>query len=88
MSGLPPTHLRVTVLLFARFAEELGAQSLTLTLAHPATIASVLDVLRSQPRGHLLPPRPLVARNREHAAYDTVLGDGDEVAVLPALAGG
>jgi molybdopterin converting factor small subunit len=76
------------VLLFARFAEELGASSMVLELEEPATIASVLRALRDRPNGASLPPRPLVARNREHASVDTPLAEGDEVAVLPALAGG
>lgn len=88
MSPAPADRIRVTVLLFARFAEELGASTLTLELDSPATIASVLEALRRGPRGDRLPLSPLVARNREHARTDTPLLEGDEVAVLPALAGG
>ena len=88
MPGPTDERLRVTVLLFARYAEEFGASSLTLELAAPATIASVLDELRRGPRGARLPANPLVARNQEHARMDTLLAEGDEVAVLPALAGG
>lgn len=84
----PRSSIRVRVLLFARFAEMMDTTAMDLTLSHPATIASVLDLLRAAPRGHLLPPAPLVARNQEHARLDTPLGDGDEVAVLPPLAGG
>ena len=88
MSAAAKTRMRVTVLLFARYAEELGASSMVLELEEPATIASVLHVLHSGPNGALLPPRPLVARNGVHASIDTPLVEGDEVAVLPALAGG
>lgn len=88
MSPSRPQSLRVTVLLFARYAELLGTQSLVLELSPLATIASVLDALRAMPGGHLLPSNPLVARNQEHATPGTTLADGDEVAILPALAGG
>jgi molybdopterin converting factor small subunit len=80
--------VRIKVLLFARFAELLGDSELDLELNSPATVRTALDSLRQRPGGASLPPGPLVARNRVHAQLDTVLEDGDEVAVLPPLAGG
>jgi molybdopterin converting factor small subunit len=78
----------VQVLLFARFAELLGTERLTLQLERPATLQSVLDRLLVLPGGAQLPVRPLLARNQAQAAPDTPVEDGDEVAVLPPLAGG
>lgn len=78
----------VQVLLFARFAELLGAERLTLGLPRPASLQSVLDRLRALPGGAGLPPRPLLARNQTQAPPETLLENGDEVAVLPPLAGG
>ena len=80
--------VRVQVLLFARFAELLGKTELELVLSEPATVRTVLDTLRATPGGALLPPAPMVARNQVHAQLDTALEDGDEVALLPPLAGG
>ena len=80
--------LRVRVLLFARYAELLGQTELELTVSAPATVRTVLDSLRERAGGAQLPPSPMVARNRVHAQLDTALEDGDEVAVLPPLAGG
>ena len=80
--------VRVQVLLFARFAELLGRTEVELVLPGPATVRTVLDTLRAAPGGAQLPPAPLVARNQVHAQLDTVLEDGDEVALLPPLAGG
>jgi molybdopterin converting factor small subunit len=40
------------------------------------------------PGGARLPERPLVAVNRRHARLDAVLVEGDEVALLPPMAGG
>ena len=80
--------IRVKVLLFARFAELLGETELTIDVGAPATVRTVLDNLRERAGGEKLPPTPMVARNRVQAQLDTALEDGDEVAVLPPLAGG
>ena len=78
----------VRVLLFGRYAELLGLPELSIELERPATIASLLAELRNRAGGSELPPSPLAARNHEHAALTTELEQGDEVAVLPPLAGG
>jgi molybdopterin converting factor small subunit len=83
-----PDVVTVQVLLFARFAELLGAERLELELPRPATLQSVLDRLLALPGGAGLPPRPLLARNQTQAPPETPLENGDEVAVLPPLAGG
>ncbi len=80
--------MRIRVLLFARYAELLGNTELNLDVTAPATVRTVLDTLRQLAGGSQLPPSPLVARNQVHAQLDTVLEDGDEMAVLPPLAGG
>jgi molybdopterin converting factor small subunit len=78
----------VRVLLFAGYAEALGTASLTLTVPAPATVASLLQALRSRPGGELLPERPLCAVNLVQARLDSPVQPGDEIAVLPPLAGG
>lgn len=80
--------MRIRVLLFARYAELIGQTEMELAVGAPATVRTVLDTLRAMPGGTQLPPSPMVARNRVHAQLDTALEDGDEVAVLPPLAGG
>lgn len=80
--------LKIRVLLFARYAELIGQTELELAVGAPATVRTVLDSLRARAGGEQLPPAPMVARNREQAQLDTALEDGDEVAVLPPLAGG
>jgi molybdopterin converting factor subunit 1 len=78
----------VRVLLFASYAEAAGQPSLTLTLPAPATVASVLRLLRSQTSGARLPERPLCAVNLAHARLDAPVESGDEIAILPPLSGG
>lgn len=80
--------LTVRVLLFASYADTLGFDSVELGLTPPATVADVLDRLRALPGGDRLPPKPLCALNLTHVSSDTPLSGGDELAVLPPLAGG
>lgn len=87
---MPTPHdtIDVQVLLFARFAELLGTERLVVRLESPATVARLLDRLAALPGGSLLPTSPLVARNHQQVTLDDVLSSGDEVALLPPLAGG
>jgi molybdopterin converting factor subunit 1 len=78
----------VRVLLFASYAEALGHAALTLMVPAPATVAALVRVLRARPGGELLPERPLCAVNLEQVRPDSPLQPGDEVAILPPLAGG
>jgi sulfur-carrier protein len=80
--------LTVRVLLFASYADALGAESVSLTLPSPATLATVVQHLRALPGGEQLPPKPLCARNLAHATADEPVAACDEIAVLPPLAGG
>ena len=88
MPSVAPTTVTVRVLLFASYAESLGAEALELTLSSPATVGGVLEQLRGFPGGGLLPPKPLCARNLAHADAAEPVADGDEIAILPPLAGG
>jgi molybdopterin converting factor small subunit len=85
---IAPRSTRVQILLFASYAERLGLDRLEAALPSAATVADALDYLRALPGGADLPPRPLCARNLAHVSTDAPLVDGDELAVLPPLAGG
>ena len=76
------------VLLFARYAECFGAESLDVQLSAPATVADLVLALRQLPGGELLPPQPLVAVNLTQVGNAHRLAAGDEIALLPPLAGG
>ena len=85
----PSTQIvNVRVLLFAGYAERLGLETVRVALPAIATVADALDHVRSLPGGERIPPKPLCAVNLTHAALDTRLFEGDEVALLPPLAGG
>jgi molybdopterin converting factor subunit 1 len=80
--------MSVTVLLFASYADALGAGSLALDLPANATVADVLAELRTRPGAERLPPSPLVAVNQRYASATSAVRAGDEVAVIPPVAGG
>ncbi len=81
--------ITVRVLLFARYAELLGRSELELRVAAPASVETVLRVLRSEYDGaSALPDRPLCALNEAQVGMTAPVGDGDELALLPPLAGG
>ncbi|MCC7196161.1 MAG: MoaD/ThiS family protein [Gemmatimonadaceae bacterium] len=79
--------MHIEVLLFASYAEALGAPRVRLSLREGATVADVLAALRSRSAAGSLPPA-LVAINSEYAASGQVIRESDEVAVIPPVAGG
>lgn len=80
--------LEVGVRLFARYAELFDTGYLTVTLPPGATVDDAIAALRFRPGGDRLPHRLLVARNLEQVAGDEPLETGDELALLPPMAGG
>ena len=78
----------VPVLLFARYADELGAESVNIALASPATAGDVLSAVLALPGGERLPRAPMVAVNLRYAALGDAVNPGDEVALIPPVAGG
>ena len=84
----PASPIQVRVLLFARYAELLGATALSLDIPAGSTVRDAVEALRRLPGGDALPGQLLVARNLEQVAGGTVLAAGDELAFLPPMSGG
>jgi molybdopterin converting factor small subunit len=80
--------ITVRVLLFASYAEALGLDLLEVSLDRGATVGDAVERLRTLPGGESLPLKPLCAVNLSQARLDTRLATGDELALLPPLAGG
>jgi molybdopterin synthase catalytic subunit len=80
--------MTVTLRLFASYAESLGTPSLELHLADGSTVADVMRAISVMPGAGRLPPNPLVAVNHSYERNSRVLLDGDEVALIPPVAGG
>lgn len=88
MPGIAAPTVTVRVLLFASYADTLGFDSVELSFDQPATVSDALERLRALPGGERLPPKPMCALNLTHVSPDAQLSGGDELAVLPPLAGG
>ncbi len=81
--------LRIRVRFFARFAEVVGREAIDLRVAAPATVADVLaEMRRACPPTDVVPAKPLCARNLSQVSLEEPVADGDELALLPPLAGG
>jgi molybdopterin converting factor subunit 1 len=81
--------MRINLLLFALYRDLTGVGELTVDVADGASAAAALHELRLRDRRFAaLPERPVVAVNMEYAGLDAVLSEGDELALLPPVAGG
>jgi molybdopterin converting factor subunit 1 len=81
--------LAVRTLFFAAYRDLVQTSELAMELADGATVEDLVSELRG--RGHPfagLPSDPAVAVNRVYAHPSQRLGEGDEVALIPPVAGG
>jgi molybdopterin converting factor subunit 1 len=78
----------ITVRFFASYADKLGIRDTSMTLGEAASVMDVLSKVAALPGGDHLPKNPLVAVNQTYATADTLLKSGDEVALIPPVAGG
>jgi molybdopterin converting factor small subunit len=76
----------LTVLLFASWSDALGPQ-VRVDLPAGSRVKDLLAALSARAAGHAL-PKPLVALNQRYARSDAVISAGDEVAIIPPVAGG
>ena len=83
-----PSSVSVRVLLFASYAETLGADELELSVDAPATVGDVLQRVQALPGGEKLPLKPLCALNLSQVGTAAAVASGDELALLPPLSGG
>ena len=79
--------MTLRVLLFASWADALGARAIDVDVSDQATAADVLAALQSRSAGTAL-PRPALAVNRCLVPAHTRITRGDEVAIIPPVAGG
>jgi molybdopterin converting factor subunit 1 len=81
--------MRVQVLFFGVLKDLVGHASESLQLAEGATVADVLDHYESRiPRIREVLPSLALSVNQHYAGPDALLGDGDEVGLLPPVSGG
>jgi molybdopterin converting factor subunit 1 len=81
--------VRVTVRLFARLRDLVGAGELERDLPAGATVRTVWDLLVEEyPAVAPYADSMSCAVNVDYARMTTTVGDGDEVAFLPPVSGG
>lgn len=80
--------MTVTIRLFASYADKLGRSAFEIECADGSTVADIVRSVASLPGGSSLPTVPLVAVNRVYADSGAPVTDGDEVAIIPPVAGG
>ena len=81
--------MRISTRLFASYREFAGVSSVDVDLPEGSTVADLIRVLRSQVSGlERLPSTVAVAVNQTYAQPGDVVQEGDEVALIPPVAGG
>jgi len=80
--------MTVRVLLFASYADAVGAPEIDVEVPDGTTVRDLVAAVRSRHGPDRLPPAPLVAVNQSYASQDTPVSAGDEVAIIPPVAGG
>jgi molybdopterin converting factor subunit 1 len=81
--------MRVTVKLFAILRERANTSELQLDLADRATVADARQVIvQKLPEIAPLLNRVAFAVNRSYVSCESVLDDGDELALIPPVSGG
>lgn len=81
--------MEIRTLFFASYRELLGTGELHLDLPAGATVSDLVVALRARGGAFtVLPTDPAVAVNQSYADPALALNDGDEVALIPPVAGG
>lgn len=81
--------MTVRALFFASYREVAGTAELSVVLPESARVADLVAVLRERGGSwSRLPVAPSVAVNMEYATLAQPLREGDEVALIPPVAGG
>ncbi len=78
--------MELNVLLFASWSDALGP-NVTVRVPAVATVRDVLEAVLARAGGLAL-PTPLVAVNHRYAKPESPVRAGDEVALIPPVAGG
>ncbi len=82
--------MTVDVLLFSVLQDLAGCESIRLELSGDApTLREVMEALIARvPEIEVWREKCLLAKNLEYASLDTVVGENDEIAVMPPVQGG
>lgn len=87
MSTRVDEGLSIEVRVFGRYRDSVAGAGIGVVLPVGGTVQDLVDHLHRELPGRF-PSRPSVAVNRKVAQADQVIRSGDEVALIPAVAGG
>lgn len=79
--------IQVRALLFASYADAFGSAEVPLLLVVGSTVGDAVAAVRARAPA-AIPAHPLVALNERYARYEDALANGDEIALIPPVAGG
>lgn len=80
--------MTLRVLLFASYADALGASEIEVDVPTGARVGDVLERVKAMAKGKRIPGAPMLAINQRYARADQVVNATDEVAIIPPVAGG
>ena len=80
--------MTIMALFFASYADAFGRDHMEMEVPKGSTVGDFLRQLRALDPERRLPPAPLVAVNERYSRAEHVLRQGDEVAIIPPVAGG
>lgn len=83
LAAVTPLHVQ----LFGRYRDIVPGKDLVIELPYGSTVADLVRLLHERLPGDL-PRRPVVAVNRCLAGDELIIEASDEVALIPAVAGG
>lgn len=81
--------MKITILLFARLRELLGSEKIEVQLPPETKVSDAPQCLfEDKSEAKKIAPCLLYAINQSYVPADTILHDGDELALIPPVAGG
>ena len=81
-------HICVRTLFFGIYGELASDREGSVELPTGSTVGDLVDTMRGATEFGWLPEYVVVAVNQSYAKVETLLADGDEVALIPPVAGG
>jgi molybdopterin converting factor small subunit len=80
--------MKINVVLLGQYRLAAATSEIELELPPDATAEVAVSMVRSGGNHAIIPARPVVAINHVHGSLDQILNEGDELALLPPVAGG
>jgi sulfur-carrier protein len=89
MPNLTSDQIKITVKLFAAFQEAVSQSEISLTLPASSPVSTVYkNLVKTYPSLEQWEPVTRYAINLNFVEQNTILQDGDEVALIPPVSGG